>query len=100
MYECALSVSVSLSFACFDLTCWICHSSEVLGSNCTKFSGNAHNHNNYYVIGPFLHGLICTLMGGGSVLNWVRSENGPCKFLAVQKRADKVLRNKITFYNL
>ena len=46
MYECALSVSVSLSFACFDLSCWRCRGSGILGPGCTEFSGNAHNHNN------------------------------------------------------
>ena len=39
------SVTVSLSFTCFDLNCWRCHSSEVLRPNWTKFSGNAHNNN-------------------------------------------------------
>ena len=35
----------SLSFACVDLSCWRCHSSEVLGPNWTKFSGNVYNNN-------------------------------------------------------
>ena len=37
--------SVSLSFACVELNCLRYHSSEVLGPNWTKFSGNAHNNN-------------------------------------------------------
>ena len=42
---CVRVCCVSLYFACFDLNCWRCHSSEDLGLNWTKFSGNAHNNN-------------------------------------------------------
>ena len=81
------SVSVCLlRVLTWVLTCWICHSSEVLGSNCTKFSGSAHNHNNYYVIGPFLHGLICRLRGGG-VACWIGAvrKKGRANFLPFKK---------------